>query len=263
MTDPRLGRVNMGVRPGNGSENGRGRWRMSRPYTALLAAGVLAGGAAAGASAASASTSATARPASAARPAAASVAGYREWVPTRTPIKHLVVIFQENVSFDHYFGTYPHAANTDGSPFHAKPGTPSVNGLTPSLLTANPNTYNPHPAHPLPGAHLRPGPRLPAGAGGVRRRQDGQVRPVHEHAHLHRHADHPVRRARPGHGLLRRQHRHRAVELRPELRDERQQLQHELRAVHPRRAQRHRRQRQPRLRGQPEPPACRWPTPAR
>ena len=27
--------------------------------------------------------------------------------PTTTPIKHLVVIFQENVSFDHYFGTYP------------------------------------------------------------------------------------------------------------------------------------------------------------
>src|SRR5436305_1190476 len=26
---------------------------------------------------------------------------------TATPIKHLVVIFQENVSFDHYFGTYP------------------------------------------------------------------------------------------------------------------------------------------------------------
>ena len=24
-----------------------------------------------------------------------------------TPIKHLVVIFQENVSFDHYFATYP------------------------------------------------------------------------------------------------------------------------------------------------------------
>jgi len=24
-------------------------------------------------------------------------------------IKHVVVIFQENVSFDHYFGTYPHA----------------------------------------------------------------------------------------------------------------------------------------------------------
>ncbi len=113
---------------------------MSRPAVALLAAGALAGGMAAGAPAASASTSATA---GAARPAAASVAGYREWVPTGTPIKHLVVIFQENVSFDHYFGTYPHAANTDGSPFRAKPGTPSVNGLTPALLTANPNTYNP------------------------------------------------------------------------------------------------------------------------
>ena len=35
---------------------------------------------------------------------------------TRTPIKHVVVIFQENVSFDHYFGTYPNAvANKDGS----------------------------------------------------------------------------------------------------------------------------------------------------
>src|SRR5580704_4457214 len=62
---------------------------------------------------------------------------------TTTPIKHLVVIFQENESFDHYFGTYPHAANTDGTPFHAKPGTPKVNGLTPSLLSHNPNSYNP------------------------------------------------------------------------------------------------------------------------
>jgi phospholipase C len=71
---------------------------------------------------------------------------------TATPIKHLVVIFDENISFDHYFGTYPYAANTDGSPFRAKRGTPRVNGLyskiTPSgpvgpLLTANPNLYNP------------------------------------------------------------------------------------------------------------------------
>jgi len=60
-----------------------------------------------------------------------------------TPIQHLVVIFQENVSFDHYFGTYPHAANTDGNPFHALAGTPSVNGLTPALLTHNPNSANP------------------------------------------------------------------------------------------------------------------------
>ena len=37
---------------------------------------------------------------------------------TSTPIKHLVVIFQENVSFDHYFGTYPNAANPAGEPLH-------------------------------------------------------------------------------------------------------------------------------------------------
>ena len=53
------------------------------------------------------------------------------------------MLFDENVSFDHYFGTYPKAANTDGTPFHAKPGTPKVNGLTPALLTHNPNEYNP------------------------------------------------------------------------------------------------------------------------
>ena len=48
-----------------------------------------------------------------------------------TPIKHIIVIFQENVSFDHYFATYPFAANsTVGEPrFDAAPGTPSVNGL--------------------------------------------------------------------------------------------------------------------------------------
>ena len=62
---------------------------------------------------------------------------------TATPIKHVVVIFQENVSFDHYFGTYPHAANTDGTPFHAAAGTPGVNGLTPALLEHNPNKANP------------------------------------------------------------------------------------------------------------------------
>jgi len=75
--------------------------------------------------------------AAAAAPAAAPAA------TTATPIQHVVVIFQENVSFDHYFGTYPHAANTDGTPFHAAKNTPSVNGLTPALLTANPNENQP------------------------------------------------------------------------------------------------------------------------
>jgi len=57
-----------------------------------------------------------------------------------TPIKHLVIIFQENVSFDHYFGTYPTALNPLGQPpFHPFPNTPSVNGLSTALRTANPN----------------------------------------------------------------------------------------------------------------------------
>jgi phospholipase C len=57
-----------------------------------------------------------------------------------TPIQHLVVIFQENISFDHYFGTYPNATNPAGEPaFHAKPGTPTVNGLTTFLLNHNPS----------------------------------------------------------------------------------------------------------------------------
>ncbi|MGO8672719.1 MAG: phospholipase C [Capsulimonadaceae bacterium] len=63
--------------------------------------------------------------------------------PTATPIKHLVVIFPENISFDHYFGTYPNATNPPGEPpFHAQPGTPSVNGLSGGLLTSNPNFLN-------------------------------------------------------------------------------------------------------------------------
>jgi phospholipase C len=62
---------------------------------------------------------------------------------TSTPIKHLVVIFQENVSFDHYFGTYPYATNPPNAPqFHAKAGTPNVNGYTDGLLFNNPNWLN-------------------------------------------------------------------------------------------------------------------------
>jgi phospholipase C len=57
-----------------------------------------------------------------------------------TPIQHVVVIFQENVSFDHYFGTYPNATNPPGQPaFKALPATPSVNGLQGALMTSNPN----------------------------------------------------------------------------------------------------------------------------
>ena len=64
---------------------------------------------------------------------------------TTTPVKHLVVIFQENVSFDHYFATYPYARNPHGQPhFSAAQNTPSVNTLDSSgLLTNNPNAYQP------------------------------------------------------------------------------------------------------------------------
>src|SRR5262245_60984868 len=59
-------------------------------------------------------------------------------------IRHAVIIFQENVSFDHYFATYPNAANTDGTTFTAKAGTPLVNGLFKGgLLDHNPNSVQP------------------------------------------------------------------------------------------------------------------------
>jgi phospholipase C len=67
-----------------------------------------------------------------------------EAASTTTPIKHLIVIFDENISFDHYFGTYPNAVNPPGEPpFNALPNTPTVNGLTPTLLEANPDVVAP------------------------------------------------------------------------------------------------------------------------
>jgi phospholipase C len=62
-------------------------------------------------------------------------------VAPSTAIKHVVVIFGENISFDHYFGTYPNAANTGGTTFTAVAGTPIPNNYisNPNLLTANPN----------------------------------------------------------------------------------------------------------------------------
>ena len=65
---------------------------------------------------------------------------------TATPIKHLVVIFQENVSFDHYFATYPHAANPPGEPqFTAAPNSPAALTLESAGLLSpnNPNSVQP------------------------------------------------------------------------------------------------------------------------
>src|SRR5271167_4386765 len=125
----------------------RARGRKARRYAAIAAATVMSAGLAVGATV----TSANAAPKAA---SGNSQAGSWTFRPggTATPIKHLVVIFQENISFDHYFGTYPYAANTDGSTFKAKRGTPTVNGLYSKitkngpvgpLLTNNPNAYNP------------------------------------------------------------------------------------------------------------------------
>jgi phospholipase C len=61
---------------------------------------------------------------------------------TTTPIRHVVVIFQENSSFDHYFGTYPTALNLAGEPpFTPFAATPTVNGLSgnqPTSTVLNP-----------------------------------------------------------------------------------------------------------------------------
>ena len=109
----------MGEGPVNDTRTGRSRRRWRRSSTAVLAAGALAVGGAVTATVASASTSGAAQTALA--------RGHNG--STTTPIKHLVVIFQENVSFDHYFGTYPKAANTSGQPFRAARNTPRVNNL--------------------------------------------------------------------------------------------------------------------------------------
>ncbi|MYX30642.1 phospholipase [Streptomyces sp. SID8381] len=65
--------------------------------------------------------------------------------PPATPIEHVVVLFDENISFDHYFATYPKAANTDGTRFTAAKGTPKdIDTLAHAgLLTHNPNQYAP------------------------------------------------------------------------------------------------------------------------
>jgi phospholipase C len=84
-------------------------------------------------------------------PATVPAAVYRPAASAATPVKHLVVIFDENESFDHYFGTYPDATNTNGSPFHAKSGTPAATNLlsnNKALLTHNPNEFNPERLSP-------------------------------------------------------------------------------------------------------------------
>jgi phospholipase C len=79
-----------------------------------------------------------------------SIAADRDDSSTTTPIKHVVVIFPENRSFDHLFATYPFALNhetqgNDAVPqFQAREDTPAVNNLlSAGLLHNNPNIRQP------------------------------------------------------------------------------------------------------------------------
>lgn len=76
---------------------------------------------------------------------------------TRTPIKHLVVIFPENASFDHLFGAYPYALNPPReSHFKASRQTPSINGLSKALLKHNTNLAQPFRLGPNQVATIEP-----------------------------------------------------------------------------------------------------------
>jgi phospholipase C len=89
-------------------------------------------------------------------PATTSTTSVQDSIATATPIKHIVIIYQENVSFDHYFGTYPVAGNPGSPaelPFIAAKNTPTdINNLletssgftikTSPLLIDNPNSTN-------------------------------------------------------------------------------------------------------------------------
>ena len=93
-------------------------------------------------------------------------------VPTATPIKHVVVIFQENVSFDHYFGTYPNALNLSGeTPFKPSPRTPKVNNLVNPLDVNHdfqyPKYFSMLPTGPSPKPTRRARPALSRGPNGV------------------------------------------------------------------------------------------------
>ena len=175
---------------GEGPATVRVRYRKARRYAAIGAATVMGAGLAVAATV----TGANAAPSSVSQTQTSSASS---WITsgTATPIKHLVVIFQENVSFDHYFGTYPYAANTDGTTFQAKKGTKPVNGLYKKitkngpvgpLLTNNPNLYNPTRLTHSQALTCDQNHGYTPEQKAVERREDGHVRPEHQHPRLHR-----------------------------------------------------------------------------
>ena len=125
-------------------------WRTASAIAA--AAALVTGGAAA-----TAATAATAAP---------KAPAHFEWFhETTTPIKHLVVIFQENVSFDHYFGTYPNADQHRRAAVHREAGhSVGERAARPRCSTAQPQRRatrsGSSPSQRQRRAHLRPGPQL-------------------------------------------------------------------------------------------------------
>ncbi len=167
-------------------------------------------------------------------------------VPTVTPtgnIQHIVVIFQENVSFDHYFGTYPHALNLPGeSPFSALPGTPAVDGLSQSLMLDNPNSRNPRNGKGATNPfRLSPASAATAdqdhGYSAEQLAFDGGAMDLFPFsvgiADSPKPGEGITAHYGPDDGLLRRQHGNRAVELCTALCHERSLLRHYIWAVEP------------------------------
>ena len=169
---------------------------------------------------------------------------------TATPIQHLVVIFQENVSFDHYFATYPIALNPSGEPrFKASADTPTVNGLG-TLVAGQPDgvllTHNPNANNPANGSNAINPFRLD-------RSQASTCDQDHNYGDEQHAFDQGLMDMFPasvgvgesslqsnfclgqgqrlGHGLFRREYRHGPVELCATVCDERQFLRHHLWAV--------------------------------
>jgi phospholipase C len=126
----------------------------------------------------------------------AAEAGAADSLATATPIKHLVIIFGENISFDHYFATYPTSTNPAGEPrFTALSATTTPNNLvSANLLTNNPNLTN---------AANGTGAANPYRLDRTQAATSDQERPVPQiHGHGDRGRGWRLRHHRPGDGLL-------------------------------------------------------------
>ena len=147
---------------------------------------------------------------------AASAAGPSGGNPTpKTPIKHLVVIFQENHSFDVYFGDLSERAQP-ARPAGVSRAAGHTLGQRPQSDAdrAQSELDQALPDRPHAVVHLRPGPRVHGRAEGAQRRPDGPVRPLRRAAAVQCAPVLPQVAGRAmghGDGLLRRQHRHRAT----------------------------------------------------